>query len=47
VTELAWEKANKQTENWQKEDKRCYSWFKSILWKIVNRKKLGKIMLKK
>ena len=45
---MTWEKVNKETGNWQKEDKRnygwfngCwfYGWFKSILWKIVNRKK--------
>lgn len=63
---MAWEKVNKETGNWQKEDKRnygwfngrwFYDWFKSILWKIVNRKKqkknwnkikkVGKIMFKK
>ena len=45
---MDWEKVNKETGNWQKEDKRnsvwfngrwFYDWFESILWKIVNREK--------
>ena len=48
---MAQEKVNKETGNWQKEDKRnygwfngrwFYDWFKSILWKIVNSKKQRK-----